>query len=622
MLRFLLFLLFIYSALAQNPLKKSKRVDGIYTRYALQNNVKDKFSSTVKIIVDDEVISSGVLISEDGLIVTKTSELPETFLIQLNDGALHKPEVIAKDKGSDLSLLKIISQDKLSFIEFIDEVKVEQSDWLISILPDNRSKIGISSAKRRNITKASGVLGVLLGKETKQGVVVNQVINDGPAHLAGIQNGDIIKEIDKTPVFSHEAVLNALKGRAPGDEIAVKLTNASKDLTKKIKLGDRSITFGMFNRNLEMSGTVSKRVDGFKNIIQHDSSLSCNDICTPLCDINGNVAGLNIAKVNRSEVYALPNSEVKAAIKRLKSQHQDEKSQITSLQSISFEELHSVQNTIKKLLNKSKIATVALEVNGASGSGVIISEDGYIFTAAHISGTPKTPVRVYMHDGKIYNAESLGVFPKADIGLVKISDPVGKKLPYVKMANSQNSDVGDWCYALGHPNGFIKNRGAVIRVGKLIDIQPHLIWTDCTLLGGDSGGPLFNLKGEVIGVNSRIFDNSDENIHGPADLVIMNWSELIKGKVIDSKQVTPFLGVTTKSNGIGIKVTKVIEKSSASRAGILKGDIILSLNHTPIMSTAELVTALQGKNVGDEISLNLTRDGEELQLKAILGIKP
>ena len=186
-----------------------------------------------------------------------------------------------------------------------------------------------------------------------------------------------------------------MKVKGPGHEITIKLTKDNKEFIKRIKLGDRNMTFGMFNRNLEMSGPVSKRVDGFKNIIQHDSSLSYNEISTPLFDIEGRVVGLNIAKVNRSEVYALPNSEVKKAIARLRAKYTNKDKTKETLQTIALEELIKVQNRIKDLLQKSKKVTVALEVNGATGSGVIISEDGYIFTAAHISSTPGTPVKSF-----------------------------------------------------------------------------------------------------------------------------------------------------------------------------------------------------------------------------------
>ena len=622
MLKFLiLFFSLSLTTLAQNPLQESKRINGVYVKQALQSKVKDKFASVVKILVEDEHISSGTIIEANGLIITKTSELPEEFLIQFNDEAIHRATIISNDSETDLTLLKI-NATNLQAIDFTDTIKTSQADWLVNILPSNTVKIGLVSAKQRNIIKVSGVLGVLLGIGDDKGVIVNQAINDGPAHLSGIKSGDIIKAINDQKTLSRDAVLKALEGKGPGKSVAMTIFRNGRTLNKDIILGDRHVTFGMFNRNLEMSGTISKRIDGFKSIIQHDTAISHNETGTPVCNIDGKVVSLNIAKVNRSETFALPNSEVLNAIKRLKAKIPKSLGNSSTSLTESFDSLIKVQNSLKTILPQSQKVTVGLLVNGASGSGVLISEDGYILTAAHISDAPKTLVKVFYDEEKSFDAVSLGIHPKADLGLIKILNTDKIKFPFAKLAKSQLHKVGDWCFGLGHPNGYSIERGPVLRIGKLIDIRPHLIWTDCTLLGGDSGGPLFNLNGEVIGIHSRIFESSDENIHGPADIVLNNWQELIAGKVIDNKNIPPFLGIITKGNGIGVKVTQVVELSSASRAGIQKGDIILSIDRSPIMNTSELIKVIKDKSVGDEVLLNLTRDGDEMQIKATLGLKP
>ncbi|MCH2206862.1 MAG: trypsin-like peptidase domain-containing protein [Lentisphaerales bacterium] len=505
---FFLFLMPSLITFSHPPLSPSKRINGIYTKQALHENTINTFASVFKILEEDEHVSSGIVINEKGILLTKLSEYPQDALVQLNNGQIHSPTIISKDEESDLILLKINST-KLQPIDLSPRNPIEQADWLISVLPDNQTKVGICSAKQRDILKVSGVLGVLLGVGGSQGITVNQAINDGPAHLSGIKSGDIIQKINDHQTLDRKAVLSALQGHGPGKNIDVKILRNGQLLTKSITLGDRHVTFGMFNRNLEMSGTISKRVDGFKNIIQHDAAIGHNETGTPICNIEGKVIGINISRVNRSETYALPNQQVEFAIKRMREKLDHTNLTKKTAKNLSFNELIQVQSNIKKLLPKSQKVTVGLLVSGASGSGVLVSEDGYILTAAHISEAPKNHVKVFLDNGKVYDAVSLGIHPKADLGLIKIINTDNTKFPFVNLAKSQLHQAEDWCFALGHPNGFSLERGAVVRIGKLINVRPHLLWTDCTLVGGDSGGPLFNLQGEVIGINSLIFDSSE-----------------------------------------------------------------------------------------------------------------
>jgi serine protease Do len=227
-----------------------------------------------------------------------------------------------------------------------------------------------------------------------------------------------------------------------------------------------------------------------------------------------------------------------------------------------------------------------------------------------------------MPDGQIYEAESLGRHPKADLGLIKITEKNLPKLPFASIGQSTKSSKGDWCFALGHPNGFKPDRGAVLRIGKLIDIRAHLLWSDCTLLGGDSGGPLFNFKGEVIGIHSRIFNTSEDNIHGPADIFLEHWQEFCQAKTITDEQQIAFLGVTTSSKGLGAKVIDIVTKSAADRAGLKVGDIILSIDQDPTINTQKLISILKTKKVGQQIKLQLTRSGNHIQIDATLGQRP
>jgi serine protease Do len=227
-----------------------------------------------------------------------------------------------------------------------------------------------------------------------------------------------------------------------------------------------------------------------------------------------------------------------------------------------------------------------------------------------------------MPDGKKYKGKSLGSHLKGDIGLVKITDKV--ELPFAKIAKANDHNKGDWCFALGYPGGFNKERGSVVRIGKFIEIKPNLIWTDCTLLGGDSGGPLFNFKGEIVGINSRIFATSEDNLHGPAELYLTHKSALEKGDIIRSnrRKPSPFLGVATTPAGKGLSVTEVVENSSADKAGIITGDIILKIGNKDLNDTESLIKILKKKKIGQNIDIKISREGKEIELSTVLGKRP
>ncbi|MCM8533571.1 MAG: trypsin-like peptidase domain-containing protein [Lentisphaeraceae bacterium] len=621
-LTFYALILLTFTTFAQNALPSSDRVNGSNVKQSLTKLISPTNPAIVQILDENEVVSTGIIISSVGLIITKNSELEKLHKVKTYDGSIFDSITIGFDKETNLALLKINSTN-LKALDFPKEnLDLERGDFLISALPKGKSKIGVLSGLPRDIIKISGVIGVMLGDENDEGVIVNQSVTDGPAHAADIRNGDIIEAIDNIPTKSHHDILKALSGKGPGKTVLVDIKRTKMKIQKKLVLGDRHITFGMFNRNLEMSGRVSKRVDGFKNILQHDIPIDHTESASPIFNIQGKIAGLNIAKANRAEYFALSNSEVHNAISRLKKLSIPEHKLSSKSNTLDLKELQKVQEKIKSLQAKARSVTVGLSARGASGSGVIVSEDGIIATAAHISTEPNTPVKVYLENGTTYNAIALGLHPKADVALIKITDKGIPKLPYSKLVKSSTVSKGDWCFVLGHPNGFDQERGSVLRIGRVIDLRTYLIWTDCTLLGGDSGGPLFDLDGNIIGINSRIFESNEDNIHGPADILLTYWDELLKSKKISDSKKKAFLGVGTKSNGIGIKITEVVKNSSADRAGVKVGDVILSINREPILNTNELIEFLKDKKIGKEILINLIRSGEELQLKATLGLQP
>ena len=132
-----------------------------------------------------------------------------------------------------------------------------------------------------------------------------------------------------------------------------------------------------------------------------------------------------------------------------------------------------------------------------------------------------------MPDGKELKAKTLGMNANMDSGMLKITDE--GKYPHVELGHSGDLKIGQWCITLGHPNGLQPNRPPVLRAGRILTMRDDAIETDCTIVGGDSGGPLLDTNGRVIGIHSRISDDVIDNYHVPIDTFRDTWDHLAAG---------------------------------------------------------------------------------------------
>jgi serine protease Do len=193
------------------------------------------------------------------------------------------------------------------------------------------------------------------------------------------------------------------------------------------------------------------------------------------------------------------------------------------------DDLRALEKHVQKVLAKVMPAVVGLQIGGGQGSGVIVSEDGTILTAGHVSGTPKQDAVVILNGGKKHKGKALGRNTGIDSGMLKIAE--AGKYAYAAMGRSADLKVGQWVIAIGHPGGYRDNRTPVVRVGRILAVNLAAIRTDCTLVGGDSGGPLFDMQGQVIGINSRIGGTAiTENFHVPVDTFHETWDRLALGE--------------------------------------------------------------------------------------------
>jgi serine protease Do len=286
------------------------------------------------------------------------------------------------------------------------------------------------------------------------------------------------------------------------------------------------------------------------------------------------------------------------------------------------QDLKEIQDHVKGLLPKLVPATVGLRIGGSSGSGVIL-KDGYILTAGHVSGKPDQDVQIILHDGKKIKGKTLGANRGIDSGMIKITDE--GEFPYAEMGDITDLKKGAWCLAIGHPNGFQTGRSPVVRLGRVLETNKSFLRSDCTLVGGDSGGPLFDMTGKVIGVHSRIGSPITANIHVPVDTYRESWDRLAKGEVWGDGLFGPktrnsdaYLGVRRDPDTKEYRILQVAEDSPAEKAGLRVGDVLLAMDGTKVLSTEDLTRFLGRKQPGAQVALQVQRGEQVLDLKVIL----
>lgn len=270
--------------------------------------------------------------------------------------------------------------------------------------------------------------------------------------------------------------------------------------------------------------------------------------------------------------------------------------------------------------------------DAGGGSGFFISSEGFIVTNSHVVSEAAT-IEVRTSDGEVFQAELKGNDPSTDVAVIKV---YGKNFPAVRFGDSSKLKVGQLVIAIGNPYGFqytvtagvVSALGRSMRsyAGRLID---NIIQTDAALNPGNSGGPLINSRGEVVGINTAIIASAQ----GLCFAVGSCTSEYVVGKLImEGKVRRAFLGIEGQTINLskrivaynhldlnkGIYIARVERNSKAGNSELLDGDIIVGFNKISISSVDELYLNLNENLIGKVVELDILRNGLKMPVRAIL----
>lgn len=274
------------------------------------------------------------------------------------------------------------------------------------------------------------------------------------------------------------------------------------------------------------------------------------------------------------------------------------------------------------------------------GSGVIVSEDGYVVTNDHvIRGADEIKVEVNENGKRIsYTANYVGGQPKLDIAILKIKAS-NKRFPYLEFS-TRPVNVGDIVFAIGYPFGFKQTYTAGIVSAKDVSLKiegriyDNLIQTDAAINQGNSGGPLVDIYGKIVGINSAIYSKTGEfagvGFAIPAWRVRQIVDEVIYGKKIlrgwlgislipTDYLLSKYFSYDIPKGGI---INKVYDGSPAQKAGLRRGDIVVSIDGGEVENDEDLILRIYYRNPGDKIEIKYIRDGKEYTTTAVLGLRP
>jgi serine protease Do len=310
-------LLFLaHSLLSNEPLKKLENRSGDYRlnggpmNHLLCEIFKDNFQHNVSLFRNEKLIANGIIVDSRGFLLTKASSSVGARFVKSDANETFPIRIRKRDEATDLALWKITSDQKWKVVDWASEpISMDLGTWVISVDgPEQKFNLGVISASSRPIGRQGGEMGILFEETnaTSNGIEIVDVLPHTAGDRAGLQVMDRILKIDGNRVKSTNQINKILQAKDPGELLVLVILRRDKELIIRVTLGHRSVAFDLFNRNLLMSGPVSKRKDNFPFIIQHDLPLEERAMGGGLYGLDRSCLGLNIARIDRVTTYTLP----------------------------------------------------------------------------------------------------------------------------------------------------------------------------------------------------------------------------------------------------------------------------------------------------------------------------
>jgi S1-C subfamily serine protease len=250
------------------------------------------------------------------------------------------------------------------------------------------------------------------------------------------------------------------------------------------------------------------------------------------------------------------------------------------------------------------------------GSGAIISKDGYVLTNSHVVDDAEE-IEVVLHDGTIFPAELVGQDPHADLAVIRIKPGKSREFTAIEPADSDALRVGEFVVAIGSPFSLSSSvtLGIVSQKGRTIGMLPYedFIQTDAAVNQGNSGGPLVDLDGKMVGLNTMIQTTSGGNI-GISFAIPANMAMTVAEAIMrDGKWTRPWIGITMNETKAGVEVDDVIPDGPAAEGDLLPGDVLQKVNGRPIVEGRDVQRSILLLKVGDKAVIEVLRNGKKVE---------
>ena len=294
-----------------------------------------------------------------------------------------------------------------------------------------------------------------------------------------------------------------------------------------------------------------------------------------------------------------------------------------------LKKLRRIETLVEEVIPKVSPCIVSI---GETASGVIVKPSGIVITASHVTRKAGRIVDVKLSNGTSIKGRTLGSNAANDTSAIQL---IGTgPWPYLKTVSPDyTAQAGQWCVAFGYPLSWARGKPASARIGRITGQYRGKIVTDCPIMGGDSGGALVDLNGNLLGINSSVRLDVTQNLHVPIARYRDDWKYMMRRQDVDIVTATAstnsdaqvaqskkkaYIGIYGESIHKSVRIRDVRRDSPAEKAGLLPEDVIWQIDETPIESFAELLKYLSKRKGGDKINVRINRFGSNLDFVVTL----